>query len=349
VVDWSLSERIAAMVAADPGVDPARPSLDEVARDSERLVSGYTGLAAPAPLPRPELVGRTAWARANLRSMAPLLEPVVERAGEGLGPLAAPLRAGAGVVVAAEVGAVLGLLSRRVLGQYELVLLDPHSPPRLLFVAPNLDEAVRSMAVDADEFVRWVAMHEVTHALQFAAAPWLRDHLAGMLRELLESLEVRLDAARALRLPRPGDLRALLDALADGDLTSLVATPAQRETLDRMQATMAVVEGYAEHAMDVVGERVLPSLPKLRAAMERRRASASAPARLLQRLLGLELKLRQYRLGKAFCDEVAARGGIGALNRVWQSPGMMPTLDELADPTRWEARTRVPSVTSSGA
>jgi uncharacterized protein (DUF2342 family) len=81
--------------------------------------------------------------------------------------------------------------------------------------------------------------------------------------------------------------------------------------------------------------------------MERRRDSPSAPARLLQRLLGFDVKLRQYRLGKSFCDAVVAAEGLRALNRVWSGPGVMPTLSELEDPGAWLARTRVPSVTKS--
>jgi putative hydrolase len=109
---------------------------------------------------------------------------------------------------------------------------------------------------------------------------------------------------------------------------------------------MAVVEGYAEHVMDAVGADVLPSLEQLRDSLERRRQARSTPLRLLERLLGLELKMRQYRDGKRFCDTVVAEAGIGALNRVWAGPESLPTLAELASPTDWLTRTSVPSVTS---
>jgi uncharacterized protein (DUF2342 family) len=63
--------------------------------------------------------------------------------------------------------------------------------------------------------------------------------------------------------------------------------------------------------------------------------------RLLERLLGLDLKLRQYEQGKAFCDAVVSRGGITALNRVWEGPERMPTLAELDDAPGWLARTEL--------
>ncbi|MGI8512487.1 MAG: zinc-dependent metalloprotease, partial [Solirubrobacteraceae bacterium] len=295
----------------------------------------------------PEVLSRREWAEANLASMRPLLDPLTERLGDGLGPAAASMRAGAGVLLAAELGAVVGYLGQRVLGQYELALLDPGVAPRLLFVGPNLDDAARKLEVDEHEFLRWVALHEVTHAVQFGGVSWLRDHMGTLLRDVLDSVDVSIDPARLLRLPSRDDVRALVDAVGSGDLLSMVATPRQLETIDRVQAAMAVIEGHAEHVMDAVGADVLPSLPALRAAMDRRRSSASGPARLLGRLLGLELKMRQYEQGKRFCDAVVDAGGVAALNRVWAAPAGLPTLAELDDPAAWIARTRVPTVTKS--
>ena len=121
--------------------------------------------------------------------MRALLDPVLERAGEDLGPLKPAVQLGDRVVTRrTEVGVVLGYLAQRVLGQYELVLLDEaveDRPPRLLFVLPNLGEAVQAFGADEQEFMTWVTLHEVTHAVQFAGVPWLQGHLAGLVRELL--------------------------------------------------------------------------------------------------------------------------------------------------------------------
>ena len=97
--------------------------------------------------------------------------------------------------------------------------------------------------------------------------------------------------------------------------------------------------------MDAVGAEVIPSQEALRTALERRRLTRSGPMRLLERVLGFELKLRQYREGKRFCDAVVAAVGIEGLNRVWTAPHALPTLAELANPDAWIARTAVPSVT----
>ena len=111
----------------------------------------------------------------------------------------------------------------------------------------------------------WVALHEVTHAVQFAGVPWLHGHVAGLVRELLEKAELRIESPRKLRMPTGAQIRRVAGALRRGDLIAIFANSAERETLDRVQAVMAVIEGHAEHVMDAVAPDLLPSLPKLRA------------------------------------------------------------------------------------
>jgi putative hydrolase len=111
----------------------------------------------------------------------------------------------------------------------------------------------------------------------------------------------------------------------------------------KLQSTMAVIEGHSEHVMDSLGERVIPGLADLRSAMDRRRQSRSAPERMIERLLGLDLKLAQYRLGKVFCDGVVERGGIEALNAVWRGPEALPDGRELRDPDAWLGRVAAPA------
>ena len=262
----------------------------------------------------------------------------LDRRLDAAGPLAGALRMGAGATLAAEAGLVTGYLSQRVLGQYELSLIQLAAPPRLLFVAPNLDQAVRELEVDRDSFFGWIVIHELTHVFQFQGVPWLREHLGGLVREYLSSVEVRIERGAAGGLPALPNPAKIVELFREGGLAALVQTREQRRLLDRMQALMAVIEGYSEHVMDALGERLLPEYAGLRDAMNRRRSSRSAPERVLQRLLGLDLKLRQYEVGKQFCDAVAAEGGMEALNRVWDSPEALPSLAELSAPEGWLER-----------
>jgi coenzyme F420 biosynthesis associated uncharacterized protein len=352
-IDWRIAQSIGERVAGSPPHGGVRAAaVQPLAHDFARRVSSYSGLPVPADLPPLETVDRAGWIAANLKSMRPLLGPLSEQMGQGAGPLSAPARAVSGFLLGAQIGALTGVLSQRVLGQYDLALLDAESPPRLLLLAPNLALSARSLGVDRDELVAWVSIHEITHAVQFAAAPWLRGHLGGMISELIDGLQVSLGGSvlRGQAQRRPGRswteiltdtraLRELAERARRGELLRLTLGEDRWQLVERMQAVMSLIEGHAEHTMDAVGAEVLPSLPRLRAAMTRRRQSRGLPWRVLERLLGLELKLRQYELGKRFCDAVVEQDGPLALARAWRGPESLPTSAELAAPEQWLART----------
>jgi coenzyme F420 biosynthesis associated uncharacterized protein len=229
-----------------------------------------------------------------------------------------------------------------VLGQYEVSLLDPDRRPRLLLIEPNLASAHAELGGRPSAFLSWVATHEVTHAAQFAGVPWLRDHLAAELDALVSSAAEGIDGARLGALARKllsSDPRRTIRGLLEGELAMALMGPAQRERLDRLQATMALVEGYAEHVMDRGDPDRGDERATLRQALERRRRSRSGLGEAVARLLGLELKLRQYRLGKSFADSVVAAEGVEALNRAWEEPECVPTLTELENPGAWLRRT----------
>jgi coenzyme F420 biosynthesis associated uncharacterized protein len=361
-IDWRAAQRIGELIAGSPPYGGLRPdAVEPLAYDFARRVSEYSGLELPAQLPPLEFVDRSAWIAANLKGMRPLLGRLTDRLADESGVLSGPLRAASGFLLGAQVGALTGMLSQRVLGQYDLALLDPTVPPRLLLLAPNLAQAARNLGVDRDELVLWVTIHEITHAVQFSGAPWLREHLGGMLGELIDGLQMAVggrpsngdapDSAngagaaprRPSRLPSPGELRELLDRARRGELLRLTLGEQRWQLVERMQAAMSLIEGHAEHTMDAVGAEVLPSLPRLRVAMTRRRESRGLPWRVLERLLGLELKLRQYEVGRRFCDAVVREGGPQALARAWSGPDALPSTAELRAPEQWLARTREPT------
>jgi coenzyme F420 biosynthesis associated uncharacterized protein len=350
MVDWTLARQVARLAAAGgraPGLDADFPAL---VAEHEVHLRDYTGLEPAEPIPPPEALDRGEWADVNLASLCDLLSPVTDSLSgrfEHAGPLAGPLRAVTGATLAAEAGLVVGYMSQRVLGQYEVSLLQPEQPPRLLFVAPNLAKAIEHSGLDRESFLGWIVLHELTHVLQFSGVPWLREHLGSLLREYLRTVEVRIDSGAAGGLPSLPSPAEVVDAFREGGLVALVQTREQRRLMDRIQSAMAVIEGYSEHVMDAVGERVLPSYAGLREAMERRRRSRSAPERILERLLALDIKLRQYELGKSFCDEVAERHGMDVLNRVWDSEKALPTGAELRRPEDWADRVSQGSVAAA--
>ncbi len=316
----------------------------------EAPVAAYTRLALSSPTPPAEVVGRGDWASVNLDTLSQMLDPVAERLNERLGfagPLAGALRAGASATLAAEAGLVMGYMSSRVLGQYDVSLLGAETEPRLLFVGPNLAGAVRDLDVDAESFGRWICAHELTHVFQFQGVSWLREHMSGLLREYVRTLEVRIEKGSAGGLPSLPDPSRLVELFRDGGLAALVQSPEQRALMDEVQAAMSVVEGYSEHVMDAIAAEFIPEHEKLRAAMDRRRQSRSAPQRVIERLLGFDVKLRQYEEGKRWADGVVGcRGDRGAQSRV-VVPGGAPHVDELQHPGQWLKRTEPPRLSAA--
>lgn len=358
LVDWSIARRIAHRVGnagdADARPQPAGLDADPLSAtcdEAEALIRSYS-LLDPAPdLPRPESVGRGAWSEAALETLRGVADELQREHGIEIslpGPLGGIARRAVSSATGAEVGVAAGYASRRVLGQYDLSIIGPERPARLFFVAPNISGSAAELRVEFDPFLRWVALHETTHAIQFATAPWLRDHIGGLVRDLLGSATDGLGISDLLRrlVSNP---RETVSTLLHGDIAKALAGPEQVPTLDRIQATMTVIEGHAEHVMDAAAAEFVPGVAELRKRLDARRSARGPFEMIAGRLLGMDLKLRQYQLGKAFCDRVAAEGGLEALNRVWDGPEALPSSAELEDADAWLARIATSAPASSAA
>lgn len=344
-VDWDLAGKVARTVAggqhAALGVSDAE--IQRIGDATLEAVLSYTGLKPSGPTPPAELIDRHAWIAANLDDLSRLAAPL-ERMMEGGGSLPGPLgRLGRGAVGAAagvEAGVAVGYAARRVVGQLRVPLDGSDRPPNLFIVGANARSVAEQIGARETRFVEWVLLHEQTHAVQFAAVPWLRDHLAGMLRSLIESASADIDLGRlagGLKRLVLSDPREALGKALRGELARALAGPEQAAVLDRIQATMSVLEGYAEHVMDAA-IAADPELTAMRASLDARRARRSGLGDVIARVLGLGMKLEQYERGKRFCDAIAERAAITGLNRVWDEPAALPSLAELAQPERWLAR-----------
>jgi coenzyme F420 biosynthesis associated uncharacterized protein len=341
LVDWDLAARTAAVVGR-PGPQLAPEDAAQVvtelraaARRATEHVTATSRMvteAGPAVL----VVDRAGWARANATAFRTLLEPVVEEAFErrGRGPGAA-LSAVGSRITGAEVGSLLGMLSSRVLGQY-----DPFSgdPGRLLLVAPNVVQVESDLGVAPSDFRLWVCLHEETHRVQFSATPWLAGHLQTQIRGLVG--ELMLEPTQfADRLAEA--VRSIPDLVRNGSATSLldaVQTPDQRARLARLTAVMSLLEGHADVVMDLVGPQVVPSVATIRDRFDRRRSGRGLVDQILRRLLGLDAKMRQYADGARFVRGVMQQVGTEGFNAVWTSPSTLPEPAEIADPIAWVRR-----------
>jgi coenzyme F420 biosynthesis associated uncharacterized protein len=340
LIDWDLAARTAAVVGRPGPQLPAGEAaavvaeLRTAAAAATDHVTGVTGLVAPTGSPV-LVVDRPGWARANATGFRTLLAPVIAEVFERRGKLpSGALTAVGSRLTGAELGSVLGVLSSRVLGQY-----DPFSDPgRLLLVAPNVVHVEQELGVDPSDFRLWVCLHEETHRVQFGATSWLAEHLMGEIRSLvgellLEPTQVAERLGEALRsipdLVRGGSSSPLLDA---------IQTPEQRERLARLTAVMSLLEGHADVVMDQVGPQVIPTVATIRQRFDQRRSGRGVVDQILRRLLGLEAKMRQYADGARFVRGVLAEVGMEGFNAVWTSPNTLPQPAEIADPAAWVRR-----------
>lgn len=374
MVDWNLAVATATrLVRPGPQVsrDEARKvvaELREHARTAEGAVREFTrmrstslGADGAAPV---LVVDRPGWVRANVAGFRTVIRPLEQKlsARRAATPGGAVLSAVGEKITGVEVGAVLALLSGKVLGQYETFAAAepaeravPHTPDspaglfdqprlgpdqpgpgRLLLVAPNIVQVERELAVDPHDFRLWVCLHEETHRTQFTAVPWLRDHVQAEVQSFLAETDVEPTALleRLREVLSPAGDRPQRDTLLE-----VVQTPAQREILNRLTAVMSLLEGHADVVMDGVGPSVVPSVGEIREKFQRRRdKGAGRLDLLLRRLLGMDAKLRQYQDGAVFVRGVVDRIGMDGFNRVWTSPNTLPTKDEIHNPAAWVAR-----------
>jgi coenzyme F420 biosynthesis associated uncharacterized protein len=361
LIEPRIAKAVARRVAGDslpppPLVDRLTRDLDQAVRRSEELVAHASGIPPPPPVLW-GVIDRSSWAEANIAGMTQMLSPLADKMAKRMAALSPGVRLAQKALVSVEVGALLGYISRRVLGQYDVLVpeaddalerprrtlrsrrsFDASPGPSLYFVGSNIIETEGKYEFVPADFALWVALHEVTHRFQFSGVPWLKAHFFRLVESYLESVDLDTGTL-ASRLATAG--RRLLSKTTPPEERNpayLFATEQQRRLLDDIQALMAVVEGHGNYVMDSVGARVVPSFNRMRRVFDQRRRQSTALQRAINHALGIEMKLRQYELGQRFCESVVARGGTQALAHLWADPANFPTLVELREPQLWLRR-----------
>lgn len=325
-------------------------SYKRLVAQASPVVAEYTGMELPYDLTGVYAFDRVDWVDANISNFQTLFEPI-----EQLNPLRekganSPFNVAWGTlnqrVLTAEIGLLLGYLGRRVLGQYDMTLLgrEPVEGGRLYFVHPNIQNVERNLRLPSEEFRLWLALHEVTHAFEFEANPWLQDYFNSLLREYItflnrdaEHLKRGLDGLKIFwRRARNGETLT-------GNWLEYVMNQEQRDLFSRMQAMMSVVEGYSNHVMNAVGRDLIPSYEVISRRFERRLRQRTFVEVMFARITGLDVKMEQYRKGEAFINELVDAGGHDLAKRVWEGPEMLPTLQEINNPQQWIHRVRANS------
>jgi len=345
LVDWRRAEQIATTrLSRAAGSLPqselraAEPAYAEAMAAVVPLLETQLELPLPGVVERHAVVDRAGWARANLVTFESLIGKLEEQlrmpANPGLAGGVARLTNR--FLTTQQVGFFVGYLGTRVLGQYDIALLSAEAKPgRLLFVEENIRMTAASLGVPLNDFRRWIALHETTHAFEFEANEWLRPYLVERLEKQLAGV---LDQARSLQAD---GVAAFMRRLSESKGNPLAAfwTPEQRRLFQETQVVMSLLEGFSDWVMDEVGVQVVPNVRHIRQRFEQRRAQRQRGFDwVIARLTGLDLKLEQYHRGERFVSGVAAAGGRDAVRLLWQGPWALPTERELTHPAEWVAR-----------
>ncbi|MFC7175781.1 zinc-dependent metalloprotease [Halosegnis marinus] len=299
-VDWDAAAA-AAKAAVEPGdltlTDAEREGYARDVRDARDRVREVAAVDFDLP-DTVEVQHRHHWIDANVATFRRVMEPLAE---EAVGPVPGLARS----VNTGTMGVTLGFLANNVLGQYDPLLLAEGDDHALYFVHPNIGKVAGLLDVPEPRFRRWIAFHEVAHAAEFGAAPWLSELLEERMREGVAGL-------------------------TEGQF--------DRAALTEVNVAMTAVEGYAELVMDRAFDE---EYDDLRRKLDERRGGKGPIGKLVRRLLGLGMKREQYERGKAFFDAVADERGVEGASAVWDSEANLPTDEELDDPAKWLARVPV--------
>jgi len=343
-IAWDVAAKVAARVG---GRDPfassyhyasLQPDFEELTAEAEILVAQATGLRSLSGPARARVTDRAGWVRANIASFRRLMRPMTERLGPRLA--ASPIAPVGRVITGVQVGALLGWMSTRVLGQYDLLLIEDENPEDqdiVYYVGPNVLALEKRFAFPPREFRLWLALHEVTHRAQFTGVPWMRAHFLSLVeasvgavepdpRRLLEAIRRSIEIVRDGRNP-----------LNDG-IIALLATAEQQVTLSQVQGLMSLLEGHGDITMDRAAADRIPSADRFSRVLRQRRQGQRGPVKLLQQAIGLDAKMRQYEEGERFIEAVERAGGPGLLARVWEGPEQLPSVEEIRQPDLWIAR-----------
>lgn len=365
-LQWDAARQMAMQVAAggesEPNIDPiARMDVEQLARVADLHVTQKTGLSTSMTGRGVQVVPvtRMQWVQRSLDAYKPLFESLASSLSTTPDPSAGPAEQGdpfaavlsqlmgsmAPMMLGVTAGGMIGHLARRSFGQYDLPV--PREPSdELLLVLPNVSAFADDWSIERKDLLLWLCMHEIAHHAVLAV-PHVRSALEGGLREYAAGFRPDAgalgDKLGAVDMADPESSMAELQNLF-GDpevVLGAIQTDAQRALLPRLEALIAMIEGYVDHVMDAIGTGLISSYGMITEAARRRRVEADESDRFVARLFGLELGQATYDQGAAFVDGVVERAGFDALDRLWEGESFLPTPAEIEAPGLWLARIEI--------
>ncbi|NNN22432.1 MAG: hypothetical protein HKL80_10585, partial [Acidimicrobiales bacterium] len=240
-----------------------------------------------------------------------------------------------------QVGAILGWMSTRVLGQYDLLLVEDENPEDqdiVYYVGPNVVSLEERFALPPRQFRLWLALHEVTHRAQFTGVPWTRNYFQSLVEAGITGITPDPTQFMDIIKRLLGDLKEGKNPFAASGILGVIATEEQRSVFDKIQAFMSLLEGHGDVTMDRAGMTSIPDAERFSRILRQRRKNAGGITKLMMQIIGMEAKLNQYAAGERFIYKVESEAGKETMSKVWESSDNVPTLAEIAEPKLWLER-----------
>ncbi len=340
IIDWSHAAAIA-FVVGDVNRWPIIGSQGEISvefesyvRELEPKISEFTNMKVEDPLCCPVIFDRAEWIVTAIESIKPLVDPLLEHVVNALYKQRGGSLKLTQAAATTQMGTVIGYLSKRVLGQYDLPIVDDISPiGKLYFIYPNIEAIEKRLGLESRDFRRWLALHESTHGFEFESNKWLQSHLRSLIDRHTDFIATKINASRGSADNRLNPVSFFFS----GSLKEIVNVR-NNKILSEIQAFMSLIEGYSDYVMKRLSRKLIPKSELINELFERRRRSESWAERLIEKYIGLDIKLKQYEIGESFVANVVDKGGMDLLNHVWSGPESLPSLKEIEEPALWIRR-----------
>lgn len=342
-ISWDVAEKVAIRIArrvqgSSYSAEVVQKEFEEVIIQAGELVQEATGLVSSG-YPRALVVDRPTWVSSNIASFKRLLDPLLDKLGSKLTPSSFLSPVGK-IVTGAQLGAILGFMSTKVLGQYDLLVIEEENPQDqdlIYFVGPNILDLEARFNFPPHQFRLWIAIHEATHRAQFTAVPWMNEHFRSLLDQTISVMEP--DSKRFLEALKKvaQDIMDRKNPLAEAGLIGLFVTSEQKLALSQLQGLMSLLEGHGDIVMNKAGKDLIPQAPYFAEVLNERRNS-NGVAKFFYQLIGLEAKMKQYAEGEHFIETIESVGGDSLINILWKDPQWLPSIEEIRNPQSWIER-----------
>lgn len=348
-LNYEIARQIGRSLAGQSGVDLDAPAVyREAVKSAQDFVSGFTQLTSEPLTFR--IMDRPQWVETTLDEWKWLLDAVAARFG-ALGATDDPSRPGddplqlavaqiSPLLVGIQTGTLVGNIAKVVLGHYDAPI--PRERPGLVFVQPNVTELIAAYQLDP-AFIRWLCLREVAHDLVTSSVAWIGRYWRSLLTEIVAALEIdTADIERRFMELQSQGLDALGEGMAPDSLLPVVPNPRHTAALDRLRAFGALLTGYASYVLQEVGATVIgEQSARFSEAATRHEADHDDAIVVLRDVMGLLPDRNLGPSGRTFCTAVVKLHGIHTLNRIWEAPDNLPSLEEIKDPFQWLERLAV--------